>query len=204
MESCFAITVIMLGAGGLILIMGSIFLLYVKRIALGRAPKDPALQVQIQKWLSISTNYPALGLFIIGGLLGVAAGWLAYNGEIIKTQIPAIAIPLKGNIKNLDGDPAIISVSTRPVMENAGRQIDTRFNAKMDEFLVRIYAPGYKPEERFLTKEEIEAKIRARDKIILGDIELVKEVAKPIPDPANIAHLPDAEQIVPLAKRSQF
>ena len=87
-QSLFLQTLLTIVFGGL-LILGALYLLYVKRISLEQAVKNPSLkdadiQIEIAKIIKVGTNVPALGLFLVGLVL-IATG-LYYGNEQAKRE----------------------------------------------------------------------------------------------------------------------
>jgi hypothetical protein len=86
--SLFLMTLLTIVIGGL-LILGALYLLYVKRISLEQVVKNPSLKdadikIEIASIIKVGTNVPALGLFLVGLVL-IATG-LYYANEQAKRE----------------------------------------------------------------------------------------------------------------------
>jgi hypothetical protein len=65
-----------IGAGcALLMVVGSLVLLYRGAITLENANPEDAIKVEFQKVLNIQTRYPALGLFVVGIVFLVMTFW---------------------------------------------------------------------------------------------------------------------------------
>jgi hypothetical protein len=94
--SLFLMTLLAIVIGGL-LILGALYLLYVKKITLDQVVKNPslkaaAMKVEISNILKVGTNVPALGLFLVGLVL-IASG-LYYANEEAKRKVEDVSTRL--------------------------------------------------------------------------------------------------------------
>jgi hypothetical protein len=162
---------------GIIMVTGGILLLYKGAIKLEVASKDPALTVELfENKFKLSTQAPALGLFIIGLLF---VGLSIYSAK----ETTATPIEVKGETRINDEEVKVFFRSEWPIPV-AGHQIYAVLRPQLDVIQLVISAPGYEPYYRCYSKKDIERGLN------FGTIELVRVIEKIEAKDENIAALP--------------
>ncbi len=166
---------------GLVMVIGGIVLLYNGAISLANVSGEDAFTIEYKKELRISTQYPALGIFIIG-LLFVAFSVIMGKPELNKLII-------KGRAVNV-AEPVKISLKTNTWISSLSHEEDVleTFYPNIDTIQIVVSAPGY---DSYVKTIQVGSKSIKED---LGDIELHQKVSKAditpkivdIPDSANI------------------
>jgi hypothetical protein len=177
---------------GILMVVGSIWLLKTGVIRLTEAAKDGSLTISIADKVKVSTTYPALGLFIIG---------LAFVGMAIWFSMPKPGIPLNIVGKIDIDEPSAVTVSIQPDISatfkpDSDGQLDQMVRLEVRRFNVVINAAGYKPEP-FTTTLKLED---AKGHKLAFDV--VKFAKKPVPPPptGDVLPVPENQKLEPLTK----
>ena len=119
--------IILMGAVcGLIMVVGSMGLLYKGIVQLNAVSPQDAITVEFRKTVRITSHYPAIALFIIGFCFMGVAGYEAYNNNEI-----AKPVRLNGSITGAaDPDSVKIYISAGPW------SLDPTSNGKADDIKV--------------------------------------------------------------------
>ncbi len=134
--------IILIGAVcGVIMVIGSMFLLYKGSISLKDASEKEALSIEVINEIKLSTRYPALALFVIGFIFFISAAWFAKEGDTKK-------ITLAGTVSSPDKLSDIeIHLSAGPWKQNISDDSGTfsiLFYPNVKSLKATIVAPGYK------------------------------------------------------------
>jgi hypothetical protein len=160
----------------LLMVIGSLLLLYRGTITLQQANPEEAIKVEFQKVLNIQTRYPALGLFVVGIVFLAAAYWFQMNCHIKSTT-------LKGTLETEDpGDAEAEFISRLGESRiDSGRVFEKKVPSNLEEVEVTVRETGYEPYATAVRPEE------ARDGIVPFNAKLKKKLQKPETDPSQIA-----------------
>lgn len=187
----YDITIIAATFCGIMMVAGSLFLLYKGAIKLEVASKDPALTIDMFKdKFKLTTYVPALALFVIG---------LAFVGLSIYAARDTAATPIeiKGEAAAAGEDVKVIFKSEWPVPV-AGRQVFQVLRPQLDVITLVITAPGYQPFYQSYSKRDV-------GKLIdFGTVQLVRAVARIETRPENITPLPTGVTPPPLSSSGGF
>ncbi len=161
---------------GLGMVFGGMLLLYKGAITLSNVSNETAFTIEFKKELRVSTQYPALAIFIIGLLFVWFSVWMG------KPNLNELII--KGNASNLV-EPVHISLKTSVLSSeftHQGNILETTYpNFKTLQIIVS--APGY---ENFIKTIEINP---GKSTTELGNINL-KQIIKKNEIKSNIIELP--------------
>ncbi len=139
MPDSFATILIMCGATGAIMVVGSIILLYQGAIKLSEKATGSALEAQFRDQIKVNVRNPALGLFAIGLAFFALALYFAKPQE----GNPVI---LSGQIKIADVGGIIVKLKSDewPITVSSEGEISTTVQP-LEKLEVVIDAPGYTP-----------------------------------------------------------
>ena len=167
---------------GIIMVLGGILLLYKGAITLSGASED-ALSVEFRKELRITTQYPALGIFVIG-LLFVAIP--AILGRPSETQ------PFTIKAKTVDVDEPVslrlIAGGWNQNLKHSGQIIETH-HPYVDTLQIVVTAPGYRPLTRTIQLSALD-----NGTADLGEIRLEQTISRDLIS-SKIAPVPDHVQL---------
>lgn len=151
---------------GIMMVLGGILLLYKGAISLNNASNEEAFTVEFKKELRISTQYPALGIFVIGLLFVAFSAWQG------KPQVQKVV--LKANVPGVL-EPVAIKLEAGSWISKFTYQgnIQETFYPNMDSFHVILSAPGY--EEH---KKTVQVTSLSNGFIDLGDVQMRQEVSE--------------------------
>jgi len=175
----FDIAVVACALCGVFMVLGGIFLLYEGRVRPEAAAQDEALQIEFLKEVTLSTRYPALGLFVIG---------LAFSFGTLYYAKPATVQPLifNGSVAGPASSSATISV--RPstpwsLAADSSGIVRGQIDPNPHYLTIEATAPGYRP----VTKT-----VEQSNPIDFGTLAFDHPVAERIPglDLDRIAPLP--------------
>ena len=123
---------------GIIMILGGILLLYKGAISLWNVSGEDAFTLEYKNELRISTQYPALGIFIIGLM------FVTFSLVIGKPEHHRLVI--KGIAQDMDQPVTIRLKASSWVSGRAhnGEVLET-FYPNMDILQIEVTAPGYNP-----------------------------------------------------------
>jgi hypothetical protein len=135
----FDMILIMCGATGVIMVVGSILLLYQGVIKLGEKAAESALEAQFKDQIRVNIRNPALGLFAIGFSFFVLALYFARPQE-------GSPVVLSGHIKIADVGGIIVRLKSDewPITVSSEGEIFTTVQP-LEKLEVVIDAPGYRP-----------------------------------------------------------
>jgi hypothetical protein len=139
MLGTFDLILIMCGATGAVMVIGSILLLYQGVIKLSERNSGRALEAEFKNQLKINIRNPALGLFAIGfAFFGLALYFAKPEGG---------PLVVSGNIKIADIDGLVVRLKSEewPITISSGGEISTTIQP-LEKLSVVIEAPpGYRP-----------------------------------------------------------
>jgi len=187
----YDITIIAATFCGIMMVAGSLFLLYKGAIKLEVASKDPALTIDMFKdKFKLTTHVPALALFVIG---------LAFVGLSIYAARETTATPIKvkGEAAARGEEVKVFFRSEWPIPV-AGEKILAVLRPQLDVLQLVISAPGYQPYFQCYSKRDIEKGLD------FGTVQLVRAVAKIDTNPENIEPLPPGVNPPPLSLSGSF
>jgi hypothetical protein len=147
----FDLILIMCGATGAMMVLGSIWLLYLGAIKLGGSGAGHALEAEFKNQVKINVRNPALGLFALG---------LAFFGLALYFAKPEGGpLVVSGQIKISDIDGVIVKLKSEewPITISSGGEIFTTIQP-LERLSVVIDAPGYRPPKWFHQIKPHEAK----------------------------------------------
>lgn len=176
---------------GLVMVVGGILLLYKGAIKLEVAAKDPALTVELfEKQFKLTTQVPALGLFVIGLLfIGLS---IHFARETAATPIELI-----GKTSGVE-EPITVLVSSEWGVPAIQGQVHHVLRPQLDVLWITISAPGYEPFSQPFAKDHIKKGVN------FGDVKLRRIAARPPANPQNIASLPAGVTPIPLTAEATF
>lgn len=137
--STFDILCIIGGICSLLMVVGSLYLLYKGTITLSEKNAEEAVQVEFKKLINITTRYPALGLFIIG--------W-AFLGLVLYLSKTNSERPLEIQGKLMIDDTQSVTVVGSATMLQTVPASDGGIDAliypsRVDAIRIDIVTPGY-------------------------------------------------------------
>jgi hypothetical protein len=179
MPSTFEIIVLLCGLTGVIMVVGSMMLLYHGVIKLREKVSGSEIEAEFRDQLKINVRNPALALFLIGFLFFGLALYFVQPREIAP-------IKLTGHIEGVDADSITIRVKVAefPVRVSSNGEIADTLRASLHEKLsVEILAPGYKP-ARWTNIVSPEDALRGR--IVIDPPDFIQVLEKPQPNPSRI------------------
>ena len=138
----FDLILIMCGATGVVMVVGSIFLLYQGVIKLSGRSSGRALEADFKNQLKINIRNPALGLFVIG---------LAFFGLALYFATPKEGpLVVSGTIRIADIEGVIVRLKSEewPITVSSGGEIYTTIQP-LEKLSIVIDAPGYRPPRWF-------------------------------------------------------
>lgn len=172
--------ILLLGAVcGLIMVLGGILLLYKGAISLTNISGADAFTIEFKKELRVSTQYPALGIFLIG-LLFIALPVYIGKPEINKITLKAKTIDVS--------EPVNISIkanSWSSGLSHTGEIIETIY-PNIDNIQVVVSAPGYENKSKTINISSVKNGVAD-----LGDIHLQQKLAKSSIDSSRVVPIPD-------------
>jgi len=167
---------------GLIMVLGGIILLYKGAISLSKVSGEDAFTIEYKKELRISTQYPALGIFIIGLLFvffSVVMGKPNTNKLVVKGKTVNVTEPVNILLKTNTWSSGL---------SHTGKVLET-FYPNIDTVQIIVSAPGY---DSHIQTFQISSGGGLAD---LGDINLHQKVARSDMQPSSIAPLPPGTNI---------
>ena len=176
---------------GIIMVLGGILLLYKGAITLSGATEG-ALSVEFRKELRITTQYPALGIFVIG-LLFVAIP--ALLGKPSKT--PPVTIKANAVGVNEPVSVRLLAGGWNKNLQHTGQILETH-HPYVDTLQIVVSAPGYRPLTRTIQISAL--KNRTAD---LGEIQLEQSISFETLSP-SIAPIPSHIKLDDLHSETQF
>jgi hypothetical protein len=151
----FDLILIMCGATGVFMVVGSILLLYQGAIKLSERSTNRALEADFMNQLRINIRNPALGLFAIG---------FAFFGLALYFAKPEGGGPLvvSGQIKIADIDGVLVRLKSEewPIMVSSAGEIFTTIQP-LEKLSVVIDAPGYRPRSGFIRSSRMRRRMGA-------------------------------------------
>jgi len=176
---------------GIIMVLGGILLLYKGAITLSGATED-ALSVEFRKELRITTQYPALGIFVIG-LMFVAIP--ALLGKPPETQ----PFTVKGTAIGVDEPISVqlVAGGWSKNLKHTGQILETH-HPYIDTLQIVITAPGYQPH-----KETVQLSELNNGTADLGEFELKQELSRRKVS-AQISNIPDHISLEGLSSGGSF
>ncbi len=166
---------------GLIMIGGSMLLLYRGSITLDSASRDGTLSIEVLDSFKATTRNPALGLFLIGLVFFIVAAWFAQVGALKKLTIEG-AISSPDQLADIE-----IHLSAGPwrrnIVDQSGK-FSIVFHPHMQNMVATIVAPGY---EKTGIKKQISL---GDDLATIGEVEIGKRIVTEV-TPSN--SIPDRQ-----------
>jgi hypothetical protein len=200
-------------ACGILMVLGSFYLLQTGRITLSAAAKENALDVELIKRIRISTTYPALGLFVIGW--GFAALGVYFSQADIVSPKPDLPLAVVGDIKGV-ADPSLATVTVVPDEFGWNHSIGVNSDGHYEKLLptvkqyrIEVSANGYRPRpwSDILNLDDAVARSTRRELSPKKDITLMKvdPAATPTPAPTPVSATPPPPgTIVPAPSLAPF
>ena len=193
MEASFSITVIISAVCGLSMVIGGIFLLSRGAMSLDVASKSQALSLEWKRELRLTTQYPALGFFIIGLAFIFIPLVFAKPGPIPKAKIEGETLGVT--------KPLTLILETEPWV--SGKEHEDCIEEEIDLSTVRLRitlsAPLHQQVHRWVSLGEL-----FKGKYDLGKIRLAKVVDSLSKDDADVIALPDGIKVPPTNKAGGF
>lgn len=128
------------GACSLLMVGGSLFLIYKGILTFKEVNPEEAIKVEFQKALSIQTRYPAIALFVVGIIfLGVSLYFAQKNA--IRPLI------VTGSLDSVDADNAtvVFSEDFGTTTPSSTGEIRQKIWPNIDEVKIEIATPGHEP-----------------------------------------------------------
>ena len=193
----FDLTIIIGGLCGLVMIVGSMGLLYKGIIKLNEASAHQALSVEFQKMIKITSHYPALGLFIIGLIFVGGAAYMAQPPAVKRLTLHGRLIK---DVNSPDPSEITIQVEAGPwvIRPTTTGEIQDELLPNLDWFTVRFLAPGCESRETRVQLQPSKPEI-----VSIGDVpSLIRTVSKPDVKAENI--LPTTAALPPPSSPGRF
>jgi len=165
---------------GVIMVLGGILLLYKGAITLNNS-SEGALSVEFKKELRITTQYPALGIFVIGLLFIIVPAFLGKPSEAQRLTVKATPINVSEPVKI-----QLQAAGWSSNLHHSGQIIETH-HPVVDIIQIVISAPGYEPLTRTVQLSDLSGNTAD-----LGEVELRQKLSKAalkrkiLPIPNNI------------------
>jgi len=162
------------------MVLGGILLLYKGAITLNNSSKD-AMSVEFKKELRITTQYPALGIFIIGLLFIIVPTFLGKPTEAQRLTIKAMPVDVTEPVKI-----QLQAAGWSTNLHHSGQIVETH-HPVVDIIQIVITAPGYEPLTRTVQLSDLSGNTAD-----LGEIKLRQKLSKSalrrkiVPLPNNI------------------
>jgi hypothetical protein len=172
---------------GVIMILGGMILLYKGIITLDQKTKEGALTVEVKDFFKINTQYPALGIFVLGL---VALGLSTYFGRVETVEmIATIKHPHPIDVR-IQGCAAGLT----PTIMSTG-EYDEDLPVSTDPVTFRVSAPGYN--DQVVSGRRKSARWW-KEMVQLPDVVMDKPVVadKPAPAPGDTA-IADPKVVLP-------
>jgi hypothetical protein len=149
----FELILIMCGATGAVMVVGSILLLYQGVIKLSEKSAGTSLEAEFKNQLKINVRNPALGLFAIGFSFFALALYFAKPGEGSGPLV------VSGHVKIADVEGILVRLKSEewPITVSSEGEIFTTIQP-LEKLAVMIEAPGYRPPRWFHPIRPDEAK----------------------------------------------
>lgn len=166
------------------MVLGGILLLYKGAITLNNA-SEGALSVDFKNELRITTQYPALGIFIIGLLFIIVPAFLGKPAEAQRLTIKATPIDVTEPVKI-----QLQAAGWSTNLHHSGQIVETH-HPVVDIIQIVITAPGYEPMTKTVQLSDLSGNTAD-----LGEIKLRQKLSrsalkrKIVPLPNNI-NLPE-------------
>ena len=157
---------------GIIMVLGGILLLYKGAISLNQVSGEEAFTIEFKKELRLSTQYPALGIFMIGLSFVVFSVWMG-KPELHKLTVKAtteqvsepVNITLKAN-------------SWQSSLRHTGEVLES-FYPDVDTIQIVVSAPGYEPHIKTVQISSLEEGTADLGKISLDQKISIKDISLP-------------------------
>ncbi|RJG47745.1 hypothetical protein [Motilimonas pumila] len=175
---------------GVIMVAGGILLLYKGAISLSKTATPDAFTIAYKKELRISTQYPALGIFLIGLM------FVFFSVVMGKPNINTLTVT--GTTTGID-EPVFISIKTgtwSSGLSHQGELVET-FHPRLDTLQIVVSAPGY---DNHVKTIQVDTANKQAD---LGQITLTQKVSKASLLESKIVPLPNLDTL-PDLNHSQF
>jgi hypothetical protein len=159
---------------GFIMVMGGVVLLYRGTITLSERPAEDAVSLEFRKMFKLKTQYPALGIFVIG---------LAFVATPLFLTRADAPVRIRANLVQANQAPSPDEVSIRVAAEWSGAPPDTdgRIDQRVplpNQFWVLVSAPGYTPYRRQLAPSMLTRTV-SLGAIVLTRAAGIKAAARP-------------------------
>jgi len=151
MLNSFDLILVMCGATGAFMVIGSILLLYQGVIKLSSQASRHAVEAEFRNQLKINVRNPALGLFVIGfAFFGLALYFAKPEGG---------PLVVSGQIRIADIDGVIVRLKSEewPIAVSSGGEIFSTIQP-LEKLSILIEAPGYRPSKWFHQIKPTEAR----------------------------------------------
>lgn len=176
---------------GIVMVIGGIVLIYKGALKLEVASKDPALTLEVfKKHFTLTTNVPALGIFVIG-LLFIG---LSIHFAKITAATP---IELKGKTEGVT-EPVTVCLRSEWGIPAPQGKVHTTLRPHLDVFWIYISAPGYEPYCDSYSKED------TAKGVDFGIVTLRRKIEPIEQNEENIIPLPHGTEVPPLTEGGSF
>jgi hypothetical protein len=137
--STFDLVLILCSVTGLVMVVGSIFLLYQGAIKLNEKNAGTALEAEFKNQLKVNVRNPALGLFAIGFSFFLLALYFAKPRE-------GGPLVISGHIRVADVGGILVKLKSEewPMQVSSEGTIYATIQP-LEKLAIRIDAPGYRP-----------------------------------------------------------
>lgn len=182
---------------GIFMVFGGIVLLYKGSLKLEVASKDPALTLELfRKQFRLTTNVPALGIFMIGLLFIGLSIHFAKATEATPIEVKG-ETELQGEMEGVTKAVTVYMRSEWGIPAPQGK-IHHILRPHLDVLWIYISAPGYKPYCNSFSKED------TSNGLDFGTITLTRKIEPIESKIENIKALPHGTKSPPLKEGGSF
>jgi hypothetical protein len=176
---------------GFIMVAGGLVLLYRGVLTLSETPAENAVSIEFRRMFKLKTQYPALGIFVIG---------LAFVATPLFLTRPDAPIRIRATLAQADEapNPDEVSIEVSASWSVNRAATDGRIDQSVplpNQFWVLVSAPGYKPFRRQIAPSMLTRTVS------LGSIVLIRA---PGMQARPTAILPPANDLPPMNSPYRF
>ena len=163
----------------LLMVIGSLLLLYRGTITLEQANPQDAIKLEFQKVLNLQTRYPALGLFIVGIAFLAVSYWYEQNNGVKDAE-------LQGMLQTDNPGDAIAEFvsSLGEAHVDSGNYFRKKVPSNLEEVEVTVRETGYEPYSTAVHPNQ------TKKGTVSFKVNLTKKLDKPQTDPSQVLALP--------------
>jgi hypothetical protein len=131
------------GICSLLMVCGSMFLLYKGILTFQDANPSEAIKAEFQKLFNIQTRYPAIALFVVGVIFLAVSLYYASTEHVLPVEV-------SGDIKGGDPDSTTLYLTDElgEAAPDSHGHIQKQVWPKIELIRIRIATPGYAPGEK--------------------------------------------------------